>query len=51
MQLSIFNVTGQKVRPYQKYSTSLDISNLESGVYFLKINDKENTKMIRFVVD
>ena len=51
MQFSIFNVTGQKVRPYQKYSTSLDISNLESGVYFLKISDKENTKMIRFVVD
>ncbi len=45
----ILNMLGQTVRNGNLSSTSIDVQNLQSGVYFIEINDGEELSTQRFI--
>jgi len=51
LHLKIFNTTGQEVLylPNYKAGASISISNFDTGIYFLQINDNNNQQIIKFV--
>ena len=40
--IDIFNISGQKVAEYKNSNGKINLSNLNNGVYFLKINSDQN---------
>lgn len=52
--ISFFNTTGQKIKPDQiiqnQYEQKVDISNLQKGIYFLQIKNRESEGSARFVI-
>lgn len=51
-ELSIFDITGKIVLKYNMQSqNSIDISNLQSGVYFIKANDKQHTETAKLIIE
>jgi hypothetical protein len=47
-QVSIFNNLGQLVKQFEKVSNSLDVSELESGIYFIQIRNSEGIGTKKF---
>jgi hypothetical protein len=45
-QVLIYNVVGKKMK-YSLYGNILDITNLQKGIYFLKINNNKSFKIIK----
>lgn len=53
LDISVYNTLGQKVRQFQKEvsgNTSFDLSELNSGIYFLKFVDGENAAIKRLII-
>ncbi|MBW2938539.1 T9SS type A sorting domain-containing protein [Aureisphaera sp. CAU 1614] len=48
-QLSVFNLSGQKVMELKEVATEIDVSSLQNGIYFLKITSEEGTAIKKFV--
>ena len=48
-QLSVFNLSGQKVMELEEVITEIDVSSLQNGIYFLKITSEEGTTIKKFV--
>ncbi|MAL59864.1 MAG: hypothetical protein CMC14_07450 [Flavobacteriaceae bacterium] len=47
--LSIFNFSGQKVIKNKEATSEIDVSTLQSGIYFLEINSEEGTAIKKFL--
>ncbi|MAL59865.1 MAG: hypothetical protein CMC14_07455 [Flavobacteriaceae bacterium] len=47
--LSIFNFSGQKVIKIKEATSEIDVSTLQSGIYFLEITSEEGTIIKKFV--
>jgi len=47
-QVTILNVTGQVVKKAVVENNKLDISNLKSGTYFIKLTANNHTEMLKF---
>jgi hypothetical protein len=50
-RVEIYNVSGQLVKSIQSPSTSIDISQLEKGFYFLKVTSEGKSQTLKFVKD
>lgn len=48
-QLSVFNISGQKVMEIKEATSEIDVSPLQSGIYFLEINSEEGIAIKKFV--
>jgi len=49
LSITVLDLTGKLITSFPYTSTQLNIENLSSGVYFLKVTDKENTIIQKFV--
>ena len=47
---TIFSVKKKSISTIGTYKESLDISRLESGMYFLNVSSTSNTETLKFVV-
>ncbi len=47
--LSIFNLSGQKVMEIKEATSEIDVSTLQSGIYFLEITSEKGTVIKKFV--
>ena len=47
--LTIYNIMGQEILRQDELTESIDMSNLKAGIYLLKINVNEATKIMRVV--
>lgn len=47
--ISILDITGREIKHLSSRQTKIDINNLKSGIYFLKLTGEENTLTKKFV--
>ncbi len=48
-RIETFNALGQKVKIIQNSNTTIDLSELNSGIYFLNIKDNNKTQIIKII--
>ena len=52
LSVEIFDALGKNISTFKNPDNQIDISDLSSGVYFVKINDEiEEVKVIKIVVE
>ena len=49
ISFTIFDLLGKVVIRNSVYENFIDISILESGVYFIQMNDEENISTVKFI--
>jgi hypothetical protein len=49
VEITIFDISGRPVLKMQTYDNQIDISNLQKGVYMIKIVDKSEILIRKFV--
>jgi hypothetical protein len=48
-QFSIFDSRGKLIRTKAQINASIDISDLSNGIYYLKLESKSSTKVLKFI--
>lgn len=51
MELKIFNVSGQLVKHTTTIQSKIDVSDLPKGLYFIRLRNSDNEKILKFVKD
>jgi hypothetical protein len=46
---SIVDLLGKVIIDNAVYSGLIDISNLDNGIYFVRLNDEKNTTTLKFI--
>lgn len=49
--IELYNITGQLVTQFDVVTNQLDVSILEGGVYFIKLNSNDRYKVFKFIKD
>jgi len=47
--LEILNIRGQIVSSFYSYQSYIDVSDLELGIYFIKVSNNENISLFKFL--
>lgn len=48
-KIEIYSITGQQVKRIESNFSEIDVKTIETDVYFLKISNKEQQKIIKFI--